>query len=675
MLQSVKISELPSADTLTEDDLIIVDQPDDTKKATLFQVLNHLEDTVQQSTLEVLGESDGSKWIGGLGYVNLQMFGDIDSVTDHTALLQTAINNASGVPVLIDRAINVSRVTLKSGSKIFGWGADAKIIATGSQSPLYGVDVGEIEISGLIFQWGGGSAGTAIQLVRCSNVKIQNNKTVGLSLLYTGETSTTYASITDETKLSNNIDVSCNVIYGKRTSSDGSVTYQSGIQLRWVADCTVSGNKMVDVHHGILWWGGDSNLSKDGVAINPRWARRITIVNNVVDGANMGGIWGSMGIDVTVTGNTVQNCYDVGIDFEGCINGVASGNTVRNCSYGCLTTFFYTRNILFIGNVCELDGVWTLRGSSSIATQLTNHLNGASGPLAKSDVTFRDNKLSFLGTDTLNIGKVGCTQLESLVFENNELTNVRLSFAETTQNGLRIIRNNRLNFNKAMSATFNAINCASNTGANGNLACQIEGNVIASSVTQPTGSIGIVSSQDYFNGALRTEVKNNDIYGFGISISVVDAGSNTGITHFWDISGNVASGTIKNDTPLTHARKGAWRLSHNLDFSGNPVPNTVPTSAKWIKNQRIELAAAPGGYLETVCTTAGTACQTPWVASTPYAVGATVFANSKVYCCTVAGTSGAVAPSHTSGTAIDGSVTWSFIDTLAVFKNCNQIAS
>lgn len=58
MLQSVKISELPSADTLTEDDLIVVDQPDDTKKATLFQVLNHLEDSVEQSTLEVIDKKN-----------------------------------------------------------------------------------------------------------------------------------------------------------------------------------------------------------------------------------------------------------------------------------------------------------------------------------------------------------------------------------------------------------------------------------------------------------------------------------------------------------------------------------------------------------------------------------------------------------------------------------------
>lgn len=64
MLQSVKISELPSADTLTEDDLIVIDQPDDTKKATLFQVLNHLEDSVEQSTLAVLAQPTGGSKSG-----------------------------------------------------------------------------------------------------------------------------------------------------------------------------------------------------------------------------------------------------------------------------------------------------------------------------------------------------------------------------------------------------------------------------------------------------------------------------------------------------------------------------------------------------------------------------------------------------------------------------------
>lgn len=64
MLQSVKISELPSADTLTEDDLIVVDQPDETKKATLFQVMSKVEDSVEQSTMAKLAQPDGLKNIG-----------------------------------------------------------------------------------------------------------------------------------------------------------------------------------------------------------------------------------------------------------------------------------------------------------------------------------------------------------------------------------------------------------------------------------------------------------------------------------------------------------------------------------------------------------------------------------------------------------------------------------
>lgn len=64
MLQSVKISELPSAETLTEDDLVVIDQPDDTKKATLFQVKDFLGEGAKTSVLETLAQEDGLKNIG-----------------------------------------------------------------------------------------------------------------------------------------------------------------------------------------------------------------------------------------------------------------------------------------------------------------------------------------------------------------------------------------------------------------------------------------------------------------------------------------------------------------------------------------------------------------------------------------------------------------------------------
>lgn len=60
MLQSIKIPELPSAVVLTEDDLIVVEQPDNTKKATIFQIVSKIEDSVEQTTLGILAQPDGS---------------------------------------------------------------------------------------------------------------------------------------------------------------------------------------------------------------------------------------------------------------------------------------------------------------------------------------------------------------------------------------------------------------------------------------------------------------------------------------------------------------------------------------------------------------------------------------------------------------------------------------
>lgn len=138
MLQSVKISELPSADTLTEDDLIVIDQPDDTKKATLFQVLNHLEDSVEQSTLVVLAQPDGAKNIGGLGFSSPEMFGYLPGVTpDVVPYLQKAIDtrlpvNLGPYDYTVNTAPNTVTLPGDDGSAYPAWvaaGTDANIDA------------------------------------------------------------------------------------------------------------------------------------------------------------------------------------------------------------------------------------------------------------------------------------------------------------------------------------------------------------------------------------------------------------------------------------------------------------------------------------------------------------------------------------------------------------------
>jgi hypothetical protein len=83
----------------------------------------------------------------------------------------------------------------------------------------------------------------------------------------------------------------------------------------------------------------------------------------------------------------------------------------------------------------------------------------------------------------------------------------------------------------------------------------------------------------------------------------------------------------------------------------------------------------PGGYIGWVCTKTGTANKNAWTANKLYSVNILVNSNGKVYKCTVGGTSGTIAPSHTSGSATDGSVTWEYVDILAVFKTFGLISS
>lgn len=47
-----------------------------------------------------------------------------------------------------------------------------------------------------------------------------------------------------------------------------------------------------------------------------------------------------------------------------------------------------------------------------------------------------------------------------------------------------------------------------------------------------------------------------------------------------------------------------------------------------------------------------------WAATTAYTYGQVVTVSSRIYMCVVAGTSGSTAPTHTSGTVTDGSVSW-----------------
>lgn len=82
-----------------------------------------------------------------------------------------------------------------------------------------------------------------------------------------------------------------------------------------------------------------------------------------------------------------------------------------------------------------------------------------------------------------------------------------------------------------------------------------------------------------------------------------------------------------------------------------------------------------GGNVGWVCITPGIACKNDWKPSTIYTLGQRVKVKNNVYECTSTGTSSTFPPSHTIGISTDGTVSWSYIGVLAIFKAWGEISS
>lgn len=114
------------------------------------------------------------------------------------------------------------------------------------------------------------------------------------------------------------------------------------------------------------------------------------------------------------------------------------------------------------------------------------------------------------------------------------------------------------------------------------------------------------------------------------------------------------------------ARTGTVLATMNLpaDFMAAASAGSKALSGTW--QDAAADAAGLAGHFE-IMDSAGTTCHlqglvsAPWAASQAYVVGQQVHANGNIYRATVAGTSSSTAPSHTTGTATDGGVTWQFV--------------
>lgn len=364
------------------------------------------------------------------------------------------VTNALGTALATNRVLYfpagtyllTAGIELPSNTILWGEGANTIIkiqnaeaviafVANGSDSGGYKQN---IEISGLRFT--GLSSQRGIQLKKAVDVLVRHCLVEGPALIKTSTHKATYASVTSENDLCRNIRVAFNTL----DASSGGPSGGEGINLCYTSDAEVHDNIISNYSNGIMWWGGDSNLNANGALNNPRWARRIRIHDNTVTSSGQGGIWGSMGINITVENNVIAGAGDVGLDFEGCVDSTARYNQVSNGVNGCMSTFFAVSNVVFEYNTVV---------SENASWQLFKLYNSTSNPVYVQGLVLRNNE--FICTS--GVGRISDSSGPgSIAIQDNLLTNVRIDISHNAT-GFNVaaptITGNTLDFESGRPAT------------------------------------------------------------------------------------------------------------------------------------------------------------------------------------------------------------------------------
>jgi hypothetical protein len=117
-----------------------------------------------------------------------------------------------------------------------------------------------------------------------------------------------------------------------------------------------------------------------------------------------------------------------------------------------------------------------------------------------------------------------------------------------------------------------------------------------------------------------------------------------------------------------HVARQFTGTSANLPASGN--------IDGWYRGDRVSRRdATASAVAEVFITSAGSSCTTAFTSGEAVTTGTRRSANSKVYQATNSGTTGVTTPSHSSGTASDGTVTWQYVAALAVAKTGITLAA
>lgn len=120
----------------------------------------------------------------------------------------------------------------------------------------------------------------------------------------------------------------------------------------------ISGNFVENARdHGMQFWGNWNFEQKD--------ASDLVFSGNVIRNVGGGGIWGTGGVRIVMSGNTVDGAGDICLDYEWCDDSSIIGNSVRGGTNAGISLFYGCANVTISGNTVvvtegkgERHGIW-----------------------------------------------------------------------------------------------------------------------------------------------------------------------------------------------------------------------------------------------------------------------------------------------------------------------------
>lgn len=652
--QSINIRTFPNVETMKQANNLKAGgliktqgfyQPNDGGGADYVIVDDIGEDEADEASIITLQKGLYAKLLIE-NYVNVKQFeAKGDGITDDTEALQKALTFCkdkymlllSNGEYLVSKTLTAENVTIKGLDKDKAFLSVANITNNNKQiikainnvniiniTAKFSDDIDDIGESSACLVGVEGSINTG------KNIKIDSCNVFGGHLLYTDLTEEGRAVvwsqdeqwIEDENMLCDNISVMncyCNCGF-----TDNSVKGRQAIDFRFIKNFIATNNILENVGYGIQWWGGFTNYYVSDIALKKyaykMLCRKGVISNNIVKNT-IAGIWGFKGDGITITGNVVESCSDVGIDTESCDNITVISNVVKDCRNACLATFDVCNNVIFKNNVIkqyqqgEDDYIWE-RGAGYFHTwkgkkEDYEALNKPKFSIAVTDNSFYSTrKAPTLACDLQaeSTGLNGDCPLNGFIFSNNYIVNMGINIVSKSYLGDVDVNNNTIIIENDFATFFSSVLLVSPTFGYIN----INNNVIKNKNAKADSNlIYIVNIGDTIENNINVNIKDNICIGipsgYGICVGVAD-NINTNNDNYYNvyIANNVVSKTEgKNSIWLTSKNTIKVFLDNNKTDTYKNEPNSKPVGMLWQSGQKIYYDLPLNGKIGCICTVTG----------------------------------------------------------------------